>query len=141
MIKKLGLSLGLTFLISIGIGFVLKDLIGFWQGLTAAIILHFLFFYFFNPDKKSNTLVAAEQAAFDNLIQTQTVSVNCPCGQNPMLVPIILNSENIFTCEKCLSKFRVNTVFESVLLTEPLNIVNAFNALSQKDRELPYNKV
>lgn len=139
MIKKILLSLILTILISAGIGFVLQSIIGFWQGFTAALIIHFLAFYFFNPEKKSQAMVESEQIAFNDLLQTQTVTVNCPCGQNPISAPILLNSENIFTCDKCFSKFRVNVSFESVLLTEPFNIANAFSAL--KSKELPYNDV
>jgi hypothetical protein len=136
MLKKIGISLLLTILISVGIGFVLQSFIGFWQGVTAAIIIHFLIFYFFNPDKKSQVFIESEQTAFDHLLQTQTVNINCPCGQSPINVPILLNADNIFICEKCSSKYRVNTTFESVLLTEPLNIENAFNALKNKGTTL-----
>jgi len=139
MIKKIVFSLVLTILISTGIGFVLQNIIGFWQGTTAAIIIHFLIFYLFNPEKKSREFIDSKKSAFNELLQTQNVTVDCPCGQNSITTPILLNTENIFTCDKCLSKFRVNVVFESVLLTEPFNIANAFNAL--KSRELPYNGV
>ena len=139
MIKKICFSLILTILISVGIGFVLQNIIGFWQGATAAIIIHFLIFYLFNPDKKSQTFIESEKAAFDELLLTQTASVNCPCGQNTITVPILMNIENIFTCEKCLSKFRVNVTFDSVLLTEPFNIANAYNVL--KSKELTYNDI
>jgi hypothetical protein len=139
MIKKIGISLILTSLISLGIGFILQSFIGFWQGVTAAFIIHFLIFYLFNPNKKSQIFLESEQSAFNHLLQTQTVEINCPCGQNPTNAPILLNEDNIFICEKCASKYRVNATFESVLLTEPLNIENAFNAL--KKRELPYTSV
>ena len=139
MIKKICFSLILTILISAGIGVVLQNIIGFWQGATAAIIIHFLIFYLFNPEKKTQAFIESEKAAFDELLLTQTASVNCPCGQNTITVPILLNTENIFTCEKCLSKFRVNVTFDSVLLTEPFNIANAFNVL--KSKELPYNDI
>lgn len=139
MIKKICLSLVLTILISAGIGFVFQNIIGFWQGATAAIIIHFLIFYLFNPGQKSQVLIESEKAAFDELILTQTASVNCPCGQNTINVPILLNIDNIFTCEKCLSKFRVNVSFDTVLLTEPFNIANAFNVL--KSKELTYNDI
>ena len=136
MIKKIGISLILTSLISLGIGFILQSFIGFWQGVTAAFIIHFLIFYLFNPNKKSQIFLESEQSAFNHLLQTQTVEVNCPCGQNPTNAPILLNEDNIFICEKCASKYRVNVTFESVLLTEPLNIENAFNALKKRGTSL-----
>lgn len=131
MIKRIIISFLLTILISAGVGFVLHNFISFWQGFTAALILHFLIFYLFNPEQKSRAFVESEQAALDELLTTQTVTVNCPCGQNPISTPILLNMDNTFTCEKCFSKYRVNVSFESVLLTEPFNIANAFDALKQ----------
>lgn len=139
MIKNICLSLFLTILISSGIGFVFQNIIGFWQGVTAAIIIHFLIFYLFNPEKKSQEYIESEKTAFNELLLTQTTPVSCPCGQSTISVPILLNSENIFTCEKCLSKFRVNVTLDSVLLTEPFNIANTFSGL--KSREHSYNDV
>jgi hypothetical protein len=136
MIKRVTLSLILTVIISAGIGFVLKNFVGFWQGFTAAIIIHFLAFYIFNPEKKDRIVVESEQLAFNDLLQTQTVNINCPCGQSPISAPILLNTENIFSCKKCLSKYRVDITFESILLTEPFNIANAFDALKQNGTTL-----
>lgn len=136
MLKRITVSLCILLIISFGIGFIFQNLIGFWQGVTASIILHFLVFYFLNTKSDTPQTDDIEQQAFNNLLQTQTVSVNCPCGQSPSIVPILLNSDNIFTCEKCLSKFRVNVTFESVLLTEPFNIANAFDALKVKGTSL-----
>ena len=136
MIKRIALSLLLTVFISSGVGFVLHSFIGFWQGFTASIIIHFLAFYFLNPEKKSRVIVESEQVAFNDLLQTQSVTVNCPCGQNPISAPILLNTENIFVCEKCLSKYRVDVSFESILLTEPFNIANAYDALKKNGTSL-----
>lgn len=132
MLKRITVSLSLLLIVSLGVGFIFQNLIGFWQGVTASIIIHFIVFYFLNTKNNDPLSEDIEQQAFNNLLQTQTVSVNCPCGQSPAVVPILLNSDNIFTCEKCFSKFRVNVAFESVLLTEPLNIANAFDALKVK---------
>jgi len=141
MLKKICLSVLLVLLISAGIGFSLQNFIGFWQGTVAAFIVQFLFFYFHNPNKKEEQLIMGEQLAYNDLLQTQTSTVNCPCGQRSMTVPILLNEENIFTCDKCLSKFRVDVTLESVVLTEPFNLVNVFTSLKEKEKELPYNNV
>ena len=129
MIKRVVLSLTLTLIISIGIGFVLQNFIGFWQGTIAALITHFIVFYIFNPEKKSQAFIDSETAALDKLFETQTVTVDCPCGKNSIAAPILLNTENMFKCDKCQSTFRVNVAYESVLITEPINNVSIFNQL------------
>jgi len=135
MFKRISISLAIVISISILVGFIFRNAIGFWEGTSAAVVLQFLWFYFAKIDNKNVVAPDIEQQAYENLLQTQIVSVNCPCGQTTMKVPILHNEDNIFACNKCSSKFRVDTTFDSILLTEPLNIVNAFEALIQKDKE------
>ena len=135
MLKQISISLAIVTSISALIGFIFRNLIGFWEATSAAVVIQFLWFYFAKFENKNIAAADIEQQAYENLLQTQIVAVNCPCGQTTMKVPILLNEDNIFTCNKCSSKFKVNTTFESILLTEPLNIANAFEALIQKDRE------
>jgi hypothetical protein len=143
MLKQISISLAIVTIISVVFGFALRHLTGFWEATSAVFVLQFLLFYFAKFENKNVVVSDIEQQAYENLLQTQIVAVNCPCGQTTMKVPILLNEDNIFTCNKCSSKFKVNATFDSILLTEPLNIANAFEALIQKDkeRELSYNKL
>lgn len=133
--KTLVVSLGITILISIGLGFVLKDFIGFWQGVVGAFIAQFLIFYFMSFKGKEEIEEATTSIA--ELVELQTMPINCPCGKNVITAPIFFNTDNQFTCEKCGSAFRVEPSFDVVLLTEPVNIENIFNKL----KEQSYNKV
>ena len=90
MLKRITVSLCILLVISLGVGFIFQNLIGFWQGVTASIILHFLVFYFLNTKNDTPRNEDSEQQAFNNLLQTQTVNVNCPCGQSPTNVLIFL---------------------------------------------------
>lgn len=137
MFKVIGFSLVITLLISTGLGFVLKDVIGFWEGFVAAIIAQFLGFYLLSLRNK-NTIVE-EPDLSDEIINLQTIPISCPCGKHTFSAPVFYNTENAFTCEKCGSRFKVELNYDTVLLTEPLNIENVFNQL--KERELSDNKV
>lgn len=129
--KTILISLLIVFTISIGVGFVVADFIGFWQGAVAACIIQFIAFYFTTSKPKEE-----EEPIEDQLIELQTASIACPCGKHIFSAPIFLNSENPFTCEKCGSRFRVEMSYESVVVTEPLNIENVFNHLKDKGTQL-----
>lgn len=128
--KTLAISLSITAIISVGLGFVLKDLIGFWQGFVGAIIAQFLVFYFLSFKGKEEIEEATSSVA--EIIELQTMPINCPCGKNVITAPIFFNTNNQFTCDKCSSVFRVEPSFDVVLLTEPVNIENIFNKLKEQ---------
>lgn len=138
MFKVLGVSLGITLFISIGVGFVLKDFIGFWQGVVGAFITQFIAFYFISITKTNNGAEEAQDIG-SGIVELQTVPITCPCGKNTFTSPIFFNVDNSFLCEKCGSRFKVELNYDTVLLTEPMNIENIFNQL--KEKELSDNKV
>jgi uncharacterized Zn-finger protein len=137
MLRLLTFSLGITLLVSFGIGFVLADLIGFWQGVVGSIIAQFLGFYLLSL--KSKNITSTEPDLSEEIINLQTIPISCPCGKNTFTAPVFYNTENEFLCEKCGSRFKVELNYDTVLLTEPLNIANVFNQL--KEKELSDNKV
>lgn len=131
MLKKIILSLSITLSISIGIGFILKNFIGFAEGTLSALIIQFIIFYILDSTKSK--VIIEDNSTIDELISLQTVKISCPCGRHTFFTPIFFNLENIFTCEKCNSKFKVDISFDSILLTEPLNIEQTFNFLKSKE--------
>lgn len=137
MLRLLTFSLGITLIISLGVGFVLKDIIGFWQGVVGSIIAQFLGFYLLSLKNNNNTL--NEPDLSEEIINLQTIPISCPCGKHTFTAPVFYNTENAFLCEKCGSRFKVELNYDTVLLTEPLNIANVFNQL--KEKELSDNKV
>lgn len=130
MLKKISISLCLTLAISLAIGFVLQDFFNsFWKGTVCSLILHFIGFYFFSTktppiDETQNTL--------NDIIELQTCPVSCPCGNNTFNATVFLNTENMFTCDKCQGRFKVDVTYDSVLVTEPISITNVFNSLKNK---------
>jgi hypothetical protein len=137
MLKLISVSIGITLLISFGVGFVLADVIGFWQGVVSAIIAQFLGSYLLGLKNKKTNI--DERDLSEEIINLQTIPIACPCGKNAFSAPVFYNTENAFLCEKCGSRFKVELNYDTVLLTEPVNIENVFNQL--KERELSDNKV
>lgn len=137
MVKVIIFSLTITFLVSTGIGFVLSGVIGFWQGFVGSVIAQFLGFYLLSL--RNNNKVSTEPSLSEEILSLQTIPITCPCGKNTFTAPVFFNTQNDFTCEKCKGKFKVELNYDTILLTEPLNIENVFNQLKQK--ELSDNKV
>ncbi len=138
MYRAIMLSLSIVCIISIGGGFVLSDFIGFWEGFVAITLLQFALAYIITllKDKSQSNKEAAIADIADNIdhiMNLQTVDIICPCGSVVSKSPVFFNKHNEFICNKCNSKFKVELSYDSILITEPLNIENAFNALKQKE--------
>jgi len=133
MLKLITVSLAIVLAISAGVGFVLANFIGFWQGFIATIIVQFIASYgiaFFRTPKTEQV----ESNEAQQLLDLQTVEIACPCTHIVSKSPIFFGINNEFVCTKCSSKFRVDLSYESVLVTEPLNIENAYNFLKSKEQ-------
>ena len=133
MIKLLSISLGIVFTISACVGFVLSDFIGFWEGFVAAILVQFIASYGIATFKTSPKTTEEDDTA-QKLIDLQTVEITCPCSNIVSRSPIFIGLDNEFVCNKCNSKFRVDLSYDSILVTEPLNIENAYNFLKSKEQ-------
>lgn len=131
--RTLVVSLSIVLLLALSTGYVLKDFIGFWEGVVAAIIIQFLSSYIFLSKTKYVKKVEENELLANEIISMQTVPVACPCGGNTFEAMVLFNEENMFLCDKCGSKFRVEVNYESVLVTEPVNLEKAFNALKNKE--------
>lgn len=139
MYRAIMLSLSIVCIISISGGFVLSDLVGFWKGFVAITLLQFASAYIitlFKDKSQSNKQAAIADIAgdIDHIMNLQTVDIICPCSSVVSKSPVFFNKYNEFICNKCNSKFKVELSYDSILITEPLNIENAFNALKQKER-------
>jgi len=68
----------------------------------------------------------------DEFIEKCATVVTCPCGEADIPAIIFVNDENILTCTKCSSKFRVELIPQTILVTEPQNIEKMFDILKSK---------
>lgn len=132
-------SLAIVTVISLGIGFITQDFFGgstagFLRGFTGSVIAQFLIFYFSAVKTEKKEEINDSQIKLDEIIAQQTCPISCPCGKNVITAPIFINQDNAFECEVCKSKFRVEVSYESILLTEQVNLNNIFNILKEKEQ-------
>jgi hypothetical protein len=133
--KQFWLAISITLLLAIGFGYVIQDFIGgFGRGFIAGLILQFIVFVAYNPAKHDESIEAVT-SSLDNIIDLQTTLIECPCGKNSFYEPIFINKDNNFTCNICGSKFRVDITHESILLTEPVSLINVFNNLKEREEK------
>lgn len=136
MFKQAIFAVVITILLALGFGYVIQDFVGgLGKGIVAGLIIQFIAFMCYRPKKEEQDSSEADEA-LNAVIDLQTTLVECPCGKNKMYEPIFLNKDNIFTCNTCGSKFRVEIAYESILLTEPVSLINVFDNLREREKEL-----
>lgn len=131
-------SLAIVVAISLGIGFITQDFLGgsftgFFRGFIGSVIAQYLFFYFTAIKTDSGEQVNEAQLKLDEIVNQQTCPISCPCSKNIITAPLFINQDNVFECDSCKSKFRVDISYESILLTEQVNLNNIFNVLKEKE--------
>jgi hypothetical protein len=106
-----------------------------------AFIIHFL-------DKKTDgefkseemikdlNSIIGEQAQvieeYEQIFDSQLVELPCVCGGNTFQGLFSPKTENIVECEKCRNNYKVNINYDSVMISEPLNLDKTFNELVGK---------
>ena len=136
MYKQAVFAIAITILLALGFGYVVQEFIGgLGRGFVAGLIVQFVLFMVYRPKKEEPETNEADEA-LNAIIDLQTTLVECPCGKSKMYEPVFLNKDNIFTCNTCGSKFRVEVAYESILLTEPVSLVNVFDNLREREKEL-----
>lgn len=136
MYKQAIFAVLITILLALGFGYVVQEFIGgIGRGFVAGLIIQFILFMIYRPKKEEPENNEADEA-LNAVVDLQTALIECPCGKNKMYEPIFLNKDNIFTCNTCGSKFRVEIAYESILLTEPISLVNVFDNLREREKEI-----
>jgi hypothetical protein len=66
---------------------------------------------------------------YERIFDTQLVELPCICGGNTFQGLISPTLENIVECESCKNKYRVEVSYNSVLVSEPLDLNKTFEEL------------
>lgn len=122
----LGISLGITCLVSTLFGLAGSSIIGtFWGWFWISLLVQFIVFgiansYFIQRD--NITIQQQEIDALDKLSKF-TVKLSCAYCQQANVVPIQLNQRNTFKCESCNQVNGVSMQFMATTLTTPIESV------------------
>ena len=130
-------SLLITILVSIAIGFGLRNVFGFWETAILAFVIQFLISFIVSSLKinKVDTLTAEFESELQQLLDLSEVTISCPCGNYSFTENVFLNLENTYTCEKCNNDFRLEINVTPTLLTQPVSVNQSFADLTKT--ELP----
>lgn len=69
---------------------------------------------------------------YEKIFDAQLVEVPCICGETTFQGLFSPKLENIVECEKCNNKYRVTVDYNSVLISEPLDLNQKFDELVGK---------
>ena len=110
--NRIWISLGITVSISAAIATVMWAFgMIFWKGFLLAFVGHFIVFgiiNYFTGIFMSYKMRAVEVEQL-RLLSDQSVDVNCvTCGE-PAVVPMLLGTDNNYTCDQCST---INTIMK-----------------------------
>jgi hypothetical protein len=122
----IGISVGLTCLISTLFGFAGSSIIGtFWGWFWVTFLIQFVGFVVFNSyliQRDSLQQQQVELEALDKLTKF-TIKLTCAYCQQYNTTPIQLNQKNTFKCESCNQVNGVSMQFMATTLTSPIESV------------------
>ena len=131
-------SLLITGIISVLIGFALRNIFGFWEALTLAFVTQFIFSFIFSSFKinRVQNLTDEFETELQQLLDLNEISIPCPCGNYTYTDNIFLNMENTFTCEKCNNTFKLIINVTPTLVTEVVDVGQAVTDLTRDVKDI-----
>jgi Ca2+/Na+ antiporter len=125
----------ITLLVAIAFAFGLRNIIGFWETLALAIVIQFIIAFVYSSFKinRVDNLTQEFEGELQQLLDLSEVTIACPCGNYTFTENVFLNMENTYTCEKCNNDFRIEVSITPTLLTQPVNVNQAFAELTKEE--------
>jgi hypothetical protein len=133
-------------IISNAIAYGVSDFLPYTKTLALCLPLITIVFYYMERPKEDGSkageliqeldAIIGEQTQvieeYEKIFDKQLVELPCVCGGNTFQGLFTPNTDNIVECEKCKNKYRVTVNYDSVMISEPLNIDQTFNELVGK---------
>ena len=131
-------SLITTAIISALIAFGLKNVTGFWEAFCLSFAAQTIFTFIFSSRRLSREqqIVDSFTSDMEELLDVSRAGIECPCGKNKFEDTVFVGIDNIFTCDICSNKFRVDISVTPTLITTPLSKDVSFEGLVQQQKEL-----
>ena len=133
-------SILITSIISVLIGFALRNVFGFWEALSLAFVAQFILSFIFSSFRinRVQNLTGEFENELQQLLDLSEISVPCPCGNYIHTDNVFLNLENIYTCEKCNNDFKLIVNVTPTLVTDIVDVDQAVANIAKeiKDAEI-----
>jgi hypothetical protein len=128
----------ITVLVSLAIGFGLRNIFGFWEIAVLAFVCQFLIAFTVSSLKinKVDNLTAEFEGELQQLLELNEATIVCPCNNYTFRENVFINMDNTYTCEKCSNTYRVDVNLVPTLLTETVDVNRAFPDLSDKAEDI-----
>ena len=120
-------SLLITGIISLLIGFALRNVFGFWEALSLAFVTQFIIAFIVSSLRinRVRDLTGEFESEIQQLLDLSESSVPCPCGNYTHTDNIFVNLENIYTCEECNNDFKLVVDVTPILVTDIVDVDHA----------------
>ena len=117
-------SILITSIISVLIGFALRNVFGFWEALSLAFVAQFILSFIFSSFRinRVQNLTGEFENELQQLLDLSEISVPCPCGNYTYTDNVFVNLENIYTCEKCNNDFKLIVNVTPTLVTDIVDV-------------------
>ena len=135
MARKLIISILVTTLISIGIGFALAPILGFWQSCLLGLIVQIVGNWFYNDYKIRETNNKQEAILNERLdiLSRNYVKFDCPCGKNVFEEVVYVGNDNVFGCPQCQQQIKVDVTLTPIIVTKIIDIQSTIEKIKELD--------
>lgn len=135
MARNIIISVLITALISIGVGFALAPILGFIQSCLLALIVQLIGNWFYNDYKIRQTNNEQERILNERLdiLSRNLVKFDCPCGKNVFEEIVYVGDDNIFECSQCEQQIKVDVTLTPIIVTKIIDIQNTIQKIKELD--------
>lgn len=138
MIKDFLVKLGITIVVSILIGVSIGPFVGFWSGFGIGFALQIFGNFIYQNFITSKQQIELERILNERMeiVTSNSVQFPCPCGAKQFNEFVIINDDNIFSCERCGQLIKLNIQFTPTVITTPLDNEKQLEKLNKLTPEL-----
>ena len=131
-------SIVITIIISVLLGFALRNVFGFWEALSLAFVAQFIISFIVSSLRinRVHKLTGEFETELQHLLDLSEISVPCPCGNYTHTDNIFLNLENIYTCEKCNNDFKLVVDVTPTLVTDIVDVDETVANLAKQVKDV-----
>jgi hypothetical protein len=135
-------------LLAIAVGGIVYPFVPIYSTISISILI-VIFYKQFIPDAKNldddntveNLLLEADGVIleqeevireYENILDSLSTTLPCNCGGNTFQGLFQPGMENIVECDKCGSKYKVMVSFDSILMTDPMDLDRTSSEITNK---------